>query len=314
MKKGFVKTLVALVAGVMLLSMNMSAFALEYGASTKYKDASTATVTVNYTAGATEQVAFLAEQSTNIIYIDQKEGTGSPATFSFDIPLTSAISEFTLKAGSTNEAYTDAKKQTLSLASKTLTVTSGENGYVAVDANTTYEETIKLYVMPATGFEVNTVTVDETVQENLTLQDGKFYSINLNGLGETVAIHVTFKAATITNDAVATFTSLTDNSDESKRSITVFGTATNASAAGILLSTGELTKTTKIPTSYKATAEVRAFPALALNANHEFSVTLEENVADAVHLTAGTYNVGVYAANANGHDVAVGTSAVTFSN
>ena len=279
MKKGLKKILAALAAGAMLLSMNMSAFALEYSASTVYKDANTATVTVNYTAGENEQVAFLAEDADGIIYIDQKAGTGSQATFDFDISLADAIAGATLKAGSTSEAYAEAKKQTISVAGKTITVTSDENGYAAVEAATVYETSVPLYVFPAPGYEVNEIKLGETVLSGLTKQ-GDFYSINLAGTGETVEINVTFKTATVTGDAVAVYTTLENGSTNAERSVTVFGKVSNANEGGILLSTAAITEETQIPEDYTATAVVRAFPALAVNAAGEFSVTLKENVGD----------------------------------
>ena len=314
MKKGLKKILAALAAGAMLLSMNMSAFALEYNASTAYKDANTATVTVQYTAGAEEQVAFLAEDADGIIYIDQKAGTGNQETFTFDVSLTDAIDGATLKAGSTSEAYAEAKKQTISVAGKTITVTSDENGYAAVEEATVYDGVAKLYVFPAPGYEVDVIKLDGTVLTGLAKQADGFYSIDLASTGKDVAIDVTFKTATVTGDAVAVFTKVDDNSTATDRVITVFGRVTSAKDGGILLSTAAITATTDIPENYSADATVRAFPALAVNDAGAFSVTLTEAASeDAVHLKAGTYYVGVYAANDISSAVVGSAEAVTLN-
>lgn len=303
MKKGLKKTLAALAAGAMLLSMNMSAFALTYSASTTYKNATTAQVEVKYTADATEQVAFLvtksAENNNDILYIDQKEGTGSEATFSFDMSFADAKAGATLKAGSTSEAYSESKKQTVQLFGYAITVNSDANGSAAVDETTVYDGAVKLYVRPNMGYELATIVVNEEDMTNsLTSQDdGLSYSIS--GINKDTTINVTFAKFENNATPVATFTKVEDYTDNDKRVVTVFGATTGETEGGILLSKNAITKETKIPENYSANADVRAFPALAKDGKGQFCVTLEEEVASAIHLTADSYYVGVYAINGN---------------
>lgn len=316
MKKGFMKTLAALAAGAMLLSMNMSAFALTYGADTNYDATSgNARVTVTYTADAEEQVAFLAERGAEIIFIEQKEADGTSQSFSFNVDLDDATSGVaTLKAGSTKTAYAENTKETINLLGREVTLSAVGEGYVAVDTNaaltkTVYEDTIEVYALPGMGKAVASISVNGVVQGAIIPQ-GNLYSITLPA-EEEVSIAFTFADATVSGTPVATFTSVTNDSTDAERSITVFGTVANAVEGGILLSTEALNEDTAIPESYRVEAAVRAYPALAVNAEGQFYITLEEDVEGAKHLTPGTYNVGVYAVNANGSNVASG-STVTF--
>lgn len=247
MKKGYFKTLAALAAGAMLLSMNMSAFALEYTASTTYKDDNTATVNVtDVAATAGDEVAFLAQNGETIIYVDQKTAgaDGKVGNFSFDIDLTDAAATPTIKVGSTSTAAGDAK--TIKIGEKTITLKSDGNGFVGF-ADTEIKDydgtkdiadvtgkaysgqiTIAFYAAPAAGYKVDKVQVDsESAKEVIVSVDG-VYTATVDGEADHT-ITVTFvQKSGVT--AQATAESATVSSDG--KTLTVLGKA-NTSDCGI---------------------------------------------------------------------------------
>ena len=115
MKKGLLRTLSALLAVSMLLCMSMVAFAdgQAYDVTTTY-DGTNVTVTTTV-AGAvpSEQVAFLVEKGSNIVWIDQKPAdTAGGATSVFTDTAANAVGA-TVKVGTSSLAastFGDAKE------------------------------------------------------------------------------------------------------------------------------------------------------------------------------------------------------------
>lgn len=248
MKKGYFKTLAALAAGAMLLSMNMSAFALEYTASTTYKDDSTATVNVSgVTAAAGDEVAFLAENSSTIIYVDQKTaGTdGKVGDFSFDIDLTGAAASPTIKVGSTSTAAGDASS--IKIGEKTITLKSDGNGFVGF-ADTEIKDyvgteeiadvtgkaydgqtTIVFYAAPAAGYKVDKVQVDSGGATETVVNEAGVYTATVDGTADhTITVSFVEKSNVVAS-ALATSAVVSNKG----RVLTVFGKA-NTSDCGIV--------------------------------------------------------------------------------
>lgn len=287
MKKGYFKTLAALAAGAMLLSMNMSAFALEYTASTTYKDDNTATVNVtDVAATAGDEVAFLAQNGETIIYVDQKTAgaNGKVGNFSFDIDLTDAAASPTIKVGSTSTAAGEAK--TIKIGEKIITLKSDGNGFVgfadteikdydgtediADVTGKTYsgQTTIAFYAAPAAGYKVDKVQVDSSSTIDAIASNDGVYTATVDDTADHT-ITVTFAEKTgVTANATATCATVSNNG----KTLTVLGKA-NTSDCGIKV--GD-----------------KQYAALVTNSDGAFCVVLDANNTETT-FTTGT-SVTVY--------------------
>lgn len=310
MKKGLKKILAALAAGAMLLSMNMSAFALEYNASTTYTEGNTATVNVTgVKAGANDQVAFLAENGNEIIYIDQKtaDASGAVTDFNFTIDFDDAKATPTIKVGSTSTAAGAAKS--IKLEGKTINVKPNdeEYGQVAIDSSTVYGNSFLVYVAPYSDYyATGNYTINDEFKNGTVTNEGAI-SINIADLEATGAIiEIEFEKLYVANEAYISNVVVKELEDE--RGFTVIGTASGATDFGALLAVDdgdsfddELLITNGEIGNYNAfTKNIKKFAAMASNAKGQFSVTVTDNGNDGeyIHLPNGKYVVAGYAAAA----------------
>ncbi|MBQ4518542.1 MAG: hypothetical protein II997_08165 [Clostridia bacterium] len=313
MKKGLKKILAALAAGAMLLSMNMSAFALTYNASTTYTNETTATVNVtNVTAGANDQVAFLAENGSEIIYIDQKtaDASGNVTNFSFAIDLKDAIAAPTIKVGSTSTAAGAATS--IKLASKTASATSNnaDYGQVIVDATTVYGDVVKVYVAPYSGYAPVSYSVNGDEAQPITAISNEGYiTVDLTNVsGETAAIVVNFDEADA-GDVIVTAQPATKL--PTGRGFTVFGTASNAVEFGALVAgtEGEITNVNQsdIANLVPNTGAVKKFAALAADGAGAFSITVEDAEVNGAYVLPNSISVATYAVGTDFKTATAGT-------
>ncbi len=289
MKKGFMKALAAVAAGAILLTMSLSAFALSYDVATVYDAQGTSEVTVsNILAAAGEEVAFLVESESAIVYIDQKtaDGSGNVADFSFVVD----NGDYEIRVGSTGTANSAAT--TFALAQNKATV----NGFdvtvsaadaaieagnrVAIEAGAGF---VKVYTLAAAGWGVAGYTVNG--EEGVAIENGEFFTVEVTA---NAAIEVLFTQdkdamAPITGTPVATAAPAQPAFGENKAG--VLATATSATEYGILLTQDAaaldaISVAADVAELSEDEGDVRKFVALAKNAEGQYAVVVQNVEGD----------------------------------
>ncbi len=236
MKKGLKKTLAAVIALTMLLSMSVCAFAAELNVVTTYDvatDAANVSVVATVTGAGTDQVAFLAKNGDDIIWIDQQPAVSGTATSTFKTSKANAGAIVSAGTSSIASAsVTGSGSETIALPNYTVTIGEVANGKVIADVETT-SDYVTFTVAPAVGYELDKVTV--TVGEETS--DFEF-------IGGTRKVQVTadttfnftFKkvaAAAVTAPAAPTTSSVV--ADGEGKVATIAGSAQGAVEYGMLI-------------------------------------------------------------------------------
>lgn len=309
MKKGLLRTLSAVVAISMLFCMSVVAFAdVTTSTSVTSYDVAAGKVTVTTeVAGAQpgEQVAFLVEKGTNILWIDQKPAnTSGAASSSFTATVDEAV-DAVAKVGTTNTAATAITQDgAIALPNYTVTWTSNstKSQVVAVAGNADIDtdatsvsttDTVTFYVICAPDEQLATIN-----DEAATLVGGAI-SFNVGATKVTAydfvfeAKAVTEAAATATKGAVATYTA------ETKKA-SVAATAANATEFGIVVAKEGYDFSTidfaSIATDGGEGVEVIKLAALGANAEGQFVIVIDD-AAGTFFVEDAKYVAQVYAVN-----------------
>ncbi len=294
----------------MLLSMNMSAFALTYTVSTTYTTGAEAEVTVRYTAKGNEQVTVLAEdKNNNIVYIDQEavdNATTFDGTFNFKVDLAAATyaGPSSVKVGSTSTAAAiPAATQKITLDGKEVTVKANGEGVVSIADldvsadvqnvivdDTTVEQSITgtaygtqaiVYALPAAGYQATSYKVDNGEAQAIIGSASNAFAVSITG---DCTIEVTFTEVEATGTVTVSASSFTNVDGD----LVLIGTAGGTDDFGMLLSTEAIAAGAEVKGyagSFKA-GEAYMFPALAKNEAGQFSVTIEDAPADTYYAKA----------------------------
>lgn len=305
MKKGYLKTLAALATGSLLLSMSLSAFAAPtFNVTTTYNgtDGMVDVTVSDITAGANDEVAFLAEKGSEIVYIDQKtaDSNGSVANFTFKLEEADATGtpQTTLRVGSTSEAAGEG--QVVALAGKTVTLAVADptTGYVKAATETTYASSLDVYVAPAAGYKFTSYTVGsgEPVTDVIPTNES---IVTVNGITGDCTVTFTFTKVTVAaTPTVPTSGTVTPSVTTTTKEAAVIAKATGATEYGILVAeTAEaIDAVTDVSTLTPFTA-VKKFAALAANYDGSFGVNVQDALVDGVynHFTGSTYYYSIYA-------------------
>ena len=306
MKKGYLKTLAALATGSLLLSMSLSAFAApRFNVTTTYGSDGMVDVTVSdISAGAGDEVAFLAEKGSEIVYIDQKtaDTNGSVANFTFKLTEAQATGETQtkLRVGSTSQAADAGKVVELAGKTVTLAVADPATGYVEAASQKTYANTLNVYVVPAAGYKLASYTVDSgtPVTEFIKTSEG---AVTISGFADGSTVTFTFTEITEPETAtVPTSGTVTPSATTNTKKAAVIAKATGATEYGILVAetADAINAVTDVSTLTPFTA-VKKFAALAANYDGSFGVTVQDALAadetEYKHFTGNTYYYSIYA-------------------
>lgn len=237
MKKGLKKTLAAVIALTMLLSMSVCAFAAELNVVTTYDvatDAANVSVVATVTGAGTDQVAFLAKNGDDIIWIDQQPAVSGTATSTFKTSKANAGAIVSAGTSSiASDSVTGSGSETIALPNYTVTIGEVANGKVIADVETT-SDYVTFTVAPAVGYELDKVTA--TV--------GEATPVDVEFIGDTKKVLVTadttfnftFKqvaAATVTAPAAPTTSNVV--ADGEGKVATIAGSAQGAVEYGMLI-------------------------------------------------------------------------------
>ncbi len=312
MKKGYLKTLAALATGSLLLSMSLSAFAApRFNVTTTYGSDGMVDVTVSdISAGAGDEVAFLAEKGSEIVYIDQKtaDTNGSVANFTFKLTEAQATGETQtkLRVGSTTMAA-DATGKVVELAGKTVTLAVADpaTGYVEAASQKTYANTLNVYVVPAAGYKLASYKVGSgtPVTEFITTSEG---AVTISGITDTCTVTFTFTAATAgevtETPSVPAGSETVATKTETTKEAAVIAKATGATEYGILVAeTAEAINEVDDVSALTPFTAVKKFVALAADYNGIFGVNVQDALVEGVynHFDRDTYYYSIYAQGTN---------------
>lgn len=312
MKKGYLKTLAALATGSLLLSMSLSAFAAPtFTVTTTYGSGGMVDVTVSdISAGANDEVAFLAEKGSDIVYIDQKtaDENGSVADFTFKLTEAQATgaTKTNLRVGSTSQAAGNG--QIVELASKTVTLAVADpaTGYVKAASQTTYANSLDVYVVPAAGYKFASYKIGDgaAVTNFIKTTEG---AVTISGITGDCTVTFTFdevvagEVTEIPSVPAGSGTTATMTADN-KKEAAVIAKATGAKEYGILVAAtaAEIDAVTDVSALTPFTA-VKKFAALAADYNGIFGINVQDALVDGAynHFAGDTYYYSIYAQGTN---------------
>ncbi len=296
MKKGLKKTLAAVIALTMLMSMSVCAFAASLDVVTSYNVATDdISVTATVSGAGSDQVAFLAKKDNNIIWIDQQPAVDGTAVSTFKTSKANAGAIVNVGTTSTAASAVEGKDAVIELASYTVTVAEPENGKVVASASAT-TDFVTFTVYPAAGYEFDYATAND---------------VAVKFIGDTKKVAVTadttfkffFKAVAAAEVAApAAPSSATVAAD--KKSATVAGAAAGAVEYGMLIANAEDaallagfdTAAEIAGIDENAASGVRKYKALGANEAGQYIISLEDATGE---FFAKAYKAVLYSVGSN---------------
>ncbi len=208
--KKVMRTIVAVSVVVLMLAMQLSAFAAAptYATKTVYNADGTVTVTLSNFGGvdAGETLAISGLSEDGYVWVDQVKASdlGSSYSFTMSAAQASATSRLEVRVGDDNEGI--SKVETVIGTSK-VTITTDGNGFVQLtdsasanpagsDTVNTAKTHVSFYVFPKAGFELNTVAGESDVVVS------KDNMVTAPVMGNNTTIAVTFKKVVATSPVV----------------------------------------------------------------------------------------------------------------
>ncbi len=208
--KKVMRTIVAVSVVVLMLAMQLSAFAAAptYATKTVYNADGTVTVTLSNFGGvdAGESLAISGLSEDGYVWVDQvkAEDLGASYSFTMSAAQASATSRLEVRVGDDNEG---ASKVETVIGTNTVTVTTDGNGYVQLadsasanpagsDSVSTAKTHVSFYVFPKAGYELATVAGEEDV----VVSKGNLVTVPV--LANNTTIAVTFKKIAATSPVV----------------------------------------------------------------------------------------------------------------
>ena len=311
MKKGLKKTLAAVIALTMLMSMSVCAFAVELSVTTNYNVATDdISVTASVTGAGADQVAFLAKNGSEIIWIDQQPAVSGVASSTFKTSKANLGAIVNVGTTSVASSAVDGKDAAIALADYEVTINPSENGEVdyVLDETT---NVITLVVYPAAGYKLASGTA---TTEAGTVPVEFINNTKKIAIAADTEFDFTFeKIATAAVVAPAAPSEKTVTAD--KKSATIAGSAQGAVEYGVLIANDgdeDLFEDYKDVEAIKAIDEstesgVRKYRALGANEAGEYIISLVDESAEFFEKTykAVLYSVGTTVEFSGVFDLAV---------
>lgn len=306
MKKGLLKVLSVVMAISMLLCMSMVAFAegQTYNVVTTYDGANVTVTTTVENAAPSEQVAFLVEKDSNIVWIDQKAANESGSASSVFTATEAAAVGATVKVGTSSlAASTFGAEKTITLPSYTVTwnvVGSANSKVIAVaggadddDGTVATSNKVTFYVFPAADAVLESVSYGEVVDTTF-IENSKEYSVTAN---TDFTFTFATKATPTEDPVVAAAPAVTEPDVEAATpTASVAATATNATEYGILVAADgyDFSQVETLDGLSTTSDTVRKYHALGANAAGQFVIQLADT--NGVFFVDGAkYDACVYA-------------------
>ncbi len=320
MKKGLKKTLAAVIALTMLMSMSVCAFAVNLNVTTEYTaGASTVSVTAAVTGveGENQQVAFLAKKGNDIIWIDQQPAVSNAASSVFTTSKDNVGAIVSVGTTSVASSAVTATKNAIELPTYKVEYSLvAEEGAVLGDttvvastgaSGSTTTDYVTFTVYPAAGLYLKSVTADGS---DVAWIDGSTKKVAVTKNTEYVFTFAKKEVAEITSTpakpATAPVATETTEGENTVKTATVFGNAVGAAEYGILVVNAEnadaidaLDAAGIAALSDEVTEGVRKYKALGANEEGNYAIVLKEiKSGDAYGFFNGTsYIAKMYALN-----------------
>lgn len=291
----------------MLFCMSMVAFAdgQAYNVVTSYDGTNVEVTTTVTGANANDEVAFLVEKGSDIIWIDQKTADGEGAASSVFTALATAAEGAKVKVGSTSYAASTftATQDTVVLPNYTVTwniANGSEYTRVVAVANTESEEgpvttknSVTFYVFPAAGEELVSYTRAGEVVTDI---------INKNVIVENVTADTAFtftfgtKAAPTVDPEIPSCYPEAADTEAATPTAVVTATANNATDFGILVAADgyDFSKIESLDGLSTTSDTVRKYHAVGANSLGQFVIKLVDDTG-AFFTDGANYDACVYA-------------------